>query len=135
MEDEPQPQQHPMEVLGIGNPGVADGSEQDGVSGRELFPYVIRDGDAGADIRIRVDVELLELEVGARGAEHLDRLGDDLLPRSVAGQDRDVLSSHARGSLPSRATCSAGSFPSRSWAARSRTRSCAGTGSAAAETC
>src|SRR5260370_37114951 len=116
VEVEPQPEQHALGVVGVGNSRVADGSEEDGVGCCELFPYVIRDGDAGAHIRIRVDVEFLELEVGAGRAQNFDRLWHDLLPRPIAGQDGNLFR-HGRWWLPSRAACNAGSCPSRSWAA------------------
>src|SRR5258708_29556249 len=122
-----------MEVVGIRNSRVADGAEEDGVGRRELFPYVIGDGDAGAQVRICVDVEFIELEIGAGRAQPLDRLWDDLLPRTVAGQDRNSLR-HERWSLPSRAPCRARSCPSPSWTSWTRTRSCTGSGSAAAPT-
>jgi hypothetical protein len=74
---------------------VAHRTEEDRIRLGQLNPYLVGDGDAVAEVSVRVDVELLELVVGARGAQDLDRLRNDLLPRSVTGQDGYVLGHRA----------------------------------------
>src|SRR5438445_154455 len=132
VELEAQAQQHAREVGGVVEARVAHGAEEDGIGLLEVGPDLCRDRLPGAHVLVGVDLVLLEIEAGAGRAKDLDRLGDDLLARTVAGQDGDVA---RQGSLPSRAACSAGSCRSRSWAGRARTRSSAGTGSAGGATC
>src|ERR1700694_2885937 len=91
VEFEAQPEQHPGQVGGIIDAWVADRSEKNGVSLFQLLPRGGRYGLAGPHVLLGVDVELFELEVGARGPQDLDRLGDNLLARTIAGQDGDVL--------------------------------------------
>ena len=106
VELEAEPQQHAREIGGVIDTRVPDGAEQDRVGLLQVAPDRRRDGLTGAHVLVGVDFVLLEIEVCARGAQHFDRLGDDLFARSVAGQDGDV---PTQGSLPSRAICSAGS--------------------------
>ncbi len=91
VELEAQAQEHAREILRVGHPRVADRAEQDRVGGLQLLPHLIGDRHAGAQVFVGVDLEVLELQGRARGTQHLDGLGDDLLPRPVAWNDRDLL--------------------------------------------
>ena len=120
-------EQDASEIVRVIDAFIAHRAKEDRVSLGQLRPHLVCNGHAVAEVGVGIDVELLELEVGAGGTEHLDGLRHNLLPSSIAGQDGDLLAHEfidcpgstrtvrPRATMPvrprGRATYSAGSCP------------------------
>ena len=75
--------------------GGADGAEQQGVEAPPLLDGLVGEDDAVAQVPTAAEVVVDAVELDARGAHDLQRLGDDLVADPVAGDDTDLVT-HVR---------------------------------------
>ncbi len=71
--------------------GPAGGTEQDGVELAELLDRRLAQHLAVAQVTTAAEVEVGGVDVGAGGAQHLERLGGDLRTDPVPTDDRDAM--------------------------------------------
>ena len=70
---------------------IAQGSDEDGVEvARQHVEAVGRNGGAVDEIAVGAPVEGGELERRARGAQHVESVGNDFLADTVSGNDGDA---------------------------------------------
>ena len=74
-----------------GHARIAQRSDEDGVEvARQHVESVGRNGGAVDEVAVGAPVEGGELERRARGAQHVESVGDDFLADSVSGDDGDA---------------------------------------------
>ena len=79
--------------------GRADGAEQDGVEGAQLFQGLVVEHRAIAQVAVTAQLEFGRRDTGAGSGNHIERDRGDLGPNSVSPDDCDVMS-HCRVLCP-----------------------------------